>query len=161
MARSGRPPVGVNLQRFKSELLHLWDRGWTGAKLAKRYGCSRGKILGFVHRHNGEKRRTIVPKTNYSKPSKLQKEWNYAGKPRRLEETAVHPKLDNHGIGVAFLDTDARQCKYIREDGLCCGDPVSSKSKHKQYCEHHRKRCVPRTVVLYDWMFKPMARTFK
>lgn len=145
----------------KDKILSLYKKGWTFKRIAAKYDVTRCKIAGFISRCNvNTDDRTRVPITQYAKPTGKQKEWGFTGRPsteRPVKTTVPQPQ----SLEVPLADTGYKQCKHIGDSGKCCGHTVADRGKHRQYCEYHLQLCCPKSVRLYEWMTRPMGRTYR
>lgn len=136
-----------------------WNAGKSLSQIAaKLEGFSRSAIGGLIYRMRGKGidlvRRPTSNNNLPRKPSSRRGESPTQAQPRRKKrvhtapacrEVGVNPPkvpplpaLIHHGLHIPFLETVEGQCRWVLDDGTCCGHPTIVRS----WCRHHAEICL-------------------
>ena len=140
------------------ELLDLCAKGWTSSRIAKALGVTRNAVIGARHR-NGlsitreqelTRRATQKFKANRARQATKFQFGKVQSKPkgpgRKPPPPALAPPPSNGTIPL--LETKLGQCRWLYEDGLCCGHKTTTISG--SWCPSHYRivfRPVPMRVA--------------
>ena len=98
--------------------------GYSGSQIAKRLGCTKGAVVGKLHRIGVHLKRSAV----------------VSKKTIRRENQKKDDIRANSGLGTHLKDLHDGQCKYsIGRNGfghIFCGEPATG-----PYCERHAEIC--------------------
>ena len=141
-----------------SELIDKHAKGWTRSRIAQALGVSKNSVIGACHR-NGlsltkeqdlTRRATQKFKANRARQAtKFQFGSPKPKGPGRTPPPSVLAPPPSNGT-VPFISTKLGQCRWICEDGLCCGHKTTTISS--SWCpSHYRIVFVPSPYRPRPW----------
>ena len=129
------------------ELLDLCAKGWTSSRIAKALGVTRNAVIGARHR-NGlsitreqelARRGAAKFRANRARQAtkfqfgKVRSPAKPKGPERKPPPPALAPPPSNGTIPL--LDTKLGQCRWLYDDGKCCGLKTTTISS--SWCQSH------------------------
>jgi hypothetical protein len=128
---------------IKTEIIKMWNDGYTSGDIAWTMKVTRNSVMGIVHRAN--KSGLAVKKDPYhppkprivknAKPPVVAKPKTVA-KPKAIKKV-VKPKVKVDPKHKTLMELKPNDCRWVMGDGYFCGE--YSKSTIRPWCEQHHK----------------------